>query len=81
MSIGFNSQYLQDFLNIVGTGETETASNETENETDGETVRVKETSNRPRIAFEFKDANGQTQMKIADDTNYDYKYIVMPLRI
>ena len=81
VSIGFNSQYLQDFLNIVGATETEAAANETENETDGETVRVKESSSRPRIAFEFKDGNGQTQMKIAGDTNYDYKYIVMPLRI
>ena len=45
VSIGFNSQYLQDFLNIVGAGETENAAvNETKNETDGETVRVKETS-------------------------------------
>jgi DNA polymerase-3 subunit beta len=81
VSIGFNSQYLQDFLNIVGAGETEATASEKENETDGETVRVKESSNRPRIAFEFKDGNGQTQMKIAGDTNYDYKYIVMPLRI
>ena len=81
VSIGFNSQYLQDFLNVVGSNETETAAAETENETDGETVRVKETASRPRIAFEFKDGNGQTQMKIAGDTNYDYKYIVMPLRI
>ncbi len=81
VSIGFNSQYLQDFLNIVGAGETENVAKETENENDGETVRVKESSNRPRIAFEFKDGNGQTQMKIAGDTNYDYKYIVMPLRI
>lgn len=80
VSIGFNSQYLQDFLNIVGVGaETEAAVSETEN--DGEKVRVKETSNRPRVAFEFKDGNAQTQMKIAGDTNYDYKYIVMPLRI
>ncbi|MEO6587950.1 MAG: DNA polymerase III subunit beta [Pyrinomonadaceae bacterium] len=81
VSIGFNSQYLQDFLNIVGASETEAVAKETENESDGETVRVKESSNRPRIAFEFKDGNGQTQMKIAGDTNYDYKYIVMPLRI
>lgn len=81
VSIGFNSQYLQDFLNIVGAAaETETAAaSETENE--GEKVRVKETLSRPRVAFEFKDGNAQTQMKIAGDTNYDYKYIVMPLRI
>lgn len=79
VSIGFNSQYLQDFLNVVGA--TETAAAETEQETDGETVRVKETPARSRIAFEFKDGNAQTQMKLAGDTNYDYKYIVMPLRI
>ena len=44
-------------------------------------VRAKETHSPIRIAFEFKDANAATQMRIADDTNYDYKYIVMPLRI
>jgi DNA polymerase III subunit beta len=81
VSIGFNSQYLQDFLNVVGAGETEATATETEKETDGETVRVKETTSRPRIAFEFKDGNAQTQMKLAGETNYDYKYIVMPLRI
>lgn len=81
VSIGFNSQYLQDFLNIVGATETEAAVSETETENEGEKVRVKETSNRPRVAFEFKDGNAQTQMKVAGDTNYDYKYIVMPLRI
>jgi DNA polymerase III subunit beta len=76
VTIGFNSQYLQDFLNVVGAGEAA----ETEKETDGETVRVKE-GGKPRIAFEFKDGNAQTQMRVAGDTSYDYKYIVMPLRI
>lgn len=80
ISIGFNSQYLQDFLNIAGASEAE-APVASETETDGETVRVKESSNRPRISFEFKDGNAQTQLRIAGDTNYDYKYIVMPLRI
>ena len=79
VSIGFNSQYLQDFLNVVGA--VESSETETEKETDGETVRVKESASRPRISFEFKDGNGQTQMKLAGDTHYDYKYIVMPLRI
>lgn len=79
VEVGFNAQYLQEFLNVVGAGESEAS--ETEKETDGETVRVKETTNRLRIAFEFKDGNAQTQMNIAGDTNYDYKYIVMPLRI
>ena len=80
VSVGFNAQYLQDFLNVVGAGEAE-ASEMTEKETDGETVRVKESGNRLKIAFEFKDGNAQTQMNIAGDKNYDYKYIVMPLRI
>lgn len=51
------------------------------NETDGDKVRVRESSTRPRISFEFKDGNAQTQMRIAGDSAYDYKYIVMPLRI
>lgn len=80
VQVGFNSQYLQEFLNVVGSGESE-ASDATEKETDGETVRVKESANRLRIAFEFKDGNAQTQLNIAGDKNYDYKYIVMPLRI
>jgi DNA polymerase-3 subunit beta len=80
VEVGFNSQYLQEFLNVVGAGEAE-ASDTSEKETDGETVRVKEAGNRLRIAFEFKDGNAQTQMNIAGDANYDYKYIVMPLRI
>ena len=80
VQIGFNSQYLQEFLNVVGAGESETAEIN-ENETDGETVRVKENPGRLRISFEFKDGNGQTLMNIAGDTNYNYKYIVMPLRI
>ncbi len=80
VQVGFNSQYLQEFLNVVGSGETE-AGEITEQETEGETVRVKESGNRLRIAFEFKDGNAQTQLNIAGDKNYDYKYIVMPLRI
>ncbi len=80
VQIGFNSQYLQEFLNVVGAGESEVAE-KTENETEGETVRVKENPGRLRISFEFKDGNGQTLMNIAGDTNYNYKYIVMPLRI
>ncbi len=80
VQVGFNSQYLQEFLNVVGSGETD-ANETTEKETDGETVRVKESANRLRIAFEFKDGNAQTQLNIAGDKTYDYKYIVMPLRI
>jgi DNA polymerase-3 subunit beta len=78
VNIGFNSQYLQDFLNVIGAGE---SAAETEQEADGEKVKVKESGGKPRIAFEFKDGNAQTQMSIAGDKNYTYKYIVMPLRI
>jgi DNA polymerase-3 subunit beta len=79
IQIGFNSQYLQEFLNVVGAADTSEATSE--QETDGETVRVKETGGKPRISFEFKDGNAQTQMRVAGDSSYDYKYIVMPLRI
>ena len=41
VQIGFNSQYLQEFLNVVGAGEAE-ATEKNENEIDGETVSVKE---------------------------------------
>lgn len=79
VEVGFNSQYLQEFLNVVSSNTAETE--EVEKEVDGETVRVKEGNGKLRIAFEFKDGNGQTQLNIAGDTNYNYKYIVMPLRI
>ena len=52
--IGFNAQYLQDFLNVVGDGQ---------------------------VAFEFKDGNSQAQLSPAGDADYDYKYVVMPMRI
>ena len=80
VQIGFNSQYLQEFLNVVGASAESAEEAAPEQETDGETVRVK-TGGRPRVAFEFKDGNAQTQMRVAGDTAYDYKYIVMPLRI
>jgi len=54
VNIGFNAQYLQDFLNVVGDGP---------------------------VAFEFKDANSQAQLRPAEGGDYDYKYIVMPMRI
>src|SRR5918997_248133 len=52
--IGFNAQYLQDFLNVASDGQ---------------------------VAFEFKDGNSQAQLRLASDTDYDYKYIVMPMRL
>ncbi len=79
VDMGFNYQYLQEFLNIVTSAEM--IVKETENETDGEKVKVKETSSKPKIRFEFKDSKAHTQMSFAGDSEYDYKYIVMPLRI
>jgi DNA polymerase-3 subunit beta len=88
IQLGFNWQYLLEFLTNAATGDLEAAVSEadsdaagTTNETEGNTVRVREGRPPLRITFEFKDANAQTQMSIADETTYDYKYIVMPLRI
>ncbi len=53
-NIGFNAQYLQEFLNVVGDA---------------------------KIAFEFKDGSSQAQLKPSENGDYDYKYIVMPMRI
>jgi DNA polymerase-3 subunit beta len=90
ITLGFNWQYLQEFLNNVGALES-AGGNDSDRtagdgdssvkETDGDKVRVKETKGPTRISFEFKDANAATQIRIAGDTAYDYKYIVMPLRI
>jgi DNA polymerase-3 subunit beta len=52
--IGFNAQYLQDFLNVIGEG---------------------------AVAFEFKDGNSQAQLRPAEGGDYDYKYVVMPMRL
>jgi DNA polymerase III subunit beta len=56
MVIGFNSQYLLEFLKVVGSGD---------------------------IRFEFKDAQtaGQLRPDEAPDSEFKYRYIVMPMRI
>lgn len=92
--LGFNHQYVQEFLNNVGAlenaslsepGAVETGSGDDEaTKSDGSnagTARAKDTKSPTRISFEFKDANAATQIRIDGDTTYDYKYIVMPLRI
>ncbi|MFL6374589.1 MAG: DNA polymerase III subunit beta [Pyrinomonadaceae bacterium] len=85
MTLGFNWQYLLEFLTNVGSVEMIAAETDTEGdvkETEGDKVRVKDNSApRARISFEFKDPNAQTQLSLAGETTYDYKYIVMPLRI
>ncbi len=85
IQLGFNWQYLQDFLNTASAEQSGSADESdhdaVQKETDGDKVRVKEATAPTRISFEFKDSNAQTQMKIAGDSSYDYRYIVMPLRI
>jgi DNA polymerase-3 subunit beta len=56
MVIGFNSQYLLDFLKVVNTGD---------------------------VRFEFKDAQSAGQLRPDEpaDSEYKYRYIVMPMRI
>jgi DNA polymerase-3 subunit beta len=87
VQLGFNWQYLQEFLNNVGALEAGSAApaeaegGSGENTTAAATATAKEGRSPTRISFEFKDANAATQIRIAGDTAYDYKYIVMPLRI
>jgi DNA polymerase-3 subunit beta len=86
IQLGFNWQYLFEFLNNAATGDLELAADgappaESTNETDGDKVRVREGRPPLRVRFDFKDPNAQTQMSIDGETTYDYKYIVMPLRI
>jgi DNA polymerase-3 subunit beta len=56
VTIGFNSQYLLDFLKVAGTND---------------------------VYFEFKDSQSAGQLRPADaaDSEYKYRYIVMPMRI
>jgi DNA polymerase-3 subunit beta len=89
IQLGFNWQYLLEFLTNAATGDLDASASDegsdvdasSTNETEGNTVRVREGRPPLRITFEFKDSNAQTQMSIAGETTYDYKYIVMPLRI
>ena len=86
MTLGFNWQYLQEFLNNVGAvemagSEPSAGPASSEDSTGSAAAPAKETRSPIRISFEFKDPNAQTQMRIAGDTAYDYRYIVMPLRI
>src|SRR4051812_17998341 len=85
MTLGFNWQYLQEFLNNVGAielsapgTEAVSAGQSDDASTGSAAAPAKETRSPIRISFEFKDPNAQTQMRIAGDTSYDYKYVVMP---
>ena len=54
VNIGFNAQYLLDFLGVVGTEE---------------------------ITIELKDDQSPALMKPSGDGQYDYRYVVMPMRL
>lgn len=99
IQLGFNWQYLLEFLTNAATGDLEAVASGSDvvssptgadaadapaEGTSGSaagTATAREGRAPLRITFEFKDANAQTQMSIAGETTYDYKYIVMPLRI
>jgi DNA polymerase III subunit beta len=97
IQLGFNWQYLLEFLTNAATGDLELAADGADSPSSppyeggvaegrggspaAGTATAREGRAPLRITFEFKDANAQTQMSIAGETTYDYKYIVMPLRI
>ena len=98
VQLGFNWQYLLEFLTNAATGDVFLAASGsdagsppagggvTDASSDGvvggaATAPAREGKAPLRITFDFKDSNAQTQMSIAGETTYDYKYIVMPLRI
>jgi DNA polymerase III sliding clamp (beta) subunit (PCNA family) len=95
-TLGFNWQYLMEFLNNVGALEmagatlsepaasaagSEDGAAATSDATATAAAPAKEPPAPKRISFEFNDSNAATQMRIAGETAYNYKYIVMPLRI
>jgi DNA polymerase III subunit beta len=54
LTIGFNAQYILDFLKVAGTED---------------------------VKLELKDAQSAGQLRPADNEDYKYRYIVMPMRI
>jgi DNA polymerase III subunit beta len=54
LSIGFNAQYITDFLRAIGNGD---------------------------VRLELKDPQSAGQLRPADNEDYKYRYIVMPMRI
>lgn len=74
-TIGFNFQYLQDFLNAVSAE----GAAAVEKEIEADKVKVREDSTK--VKFEFSDKNSQVVMKPSKEGNYRYLYVVMPLRI
>jgi DNA polymerase-3 subunit beta len=89
VQLGFNWQYLLEFLSNAATAEIaaeaieagEPAASSSDDGAAAGTATARESRPPQRVNFEFKDSNAQTQLSIADEATYDYKYIVMPLRI
>jgi DNA polymerase-3 subunit beta len=54
LQVGFNYQYLLDFLT---------------------------TADEPEVNFEFKDSESAAQLRSLPSTDYNYRYVVMPMRI
>ncbi len=54
LTIGFNAQYILDFLKAVGAGD---------------------------VKLELKDSQSAGQLRPAENEEYKYRYIVMPMRI
>lgn len=54
LQVGFNYQYLLDFL---------------------------ATADEPEVSFEFKDSESAAQLRTQPSTDYNYRYVVMPMRI
>lgn len=83
--IGFNSRYLLEYFNSVVSFESaDAAENEAPKATDSggsAAVPAKSGGTSTRILLEFSQPNTPTQMRIDADTGYDYRYVVMPLRI
>jgi len=75
ISIGFNAQYFQDFLNVVSIS----SSGSVEKETEGDKAKVRVSSTK--IKFEFKDSCSQVLMRPLEERDYNYMYIVMPVNL
>jgi DNA polymerase-3 subunit beta len=54
LQVGFNYQYLLDFL---------------------------VTADEPEVSFEFKDSESAAQLRAHPPSDYNYRYVVMPMRI
>lgn len=75
--LGFHSQYIQDFLNIACGA----ADSEGSDDNEEATGKRRKSGSKTMVSLDFKDSKSQTQMMLSGETQYDYKYIVMPMRI